>query len=682
MAELGALEPHYAEIDFADLVATSERIVLQGSNAKARARRTETVDLVIETLRGKISDEHVQMLEALRRTIDIFEDGYDRVLSALQKTEFGKLTPEQQLSICLCFASYQFDQVRIAIASRLSEANGALPYSMSFRDWRDRPIPPGAVVDMIVAAAGATLKMIAAAQKWDGAGHIVLPTFEILDESECMLGGINQTLAHSWRTWNRLEELHRFCGAPVSVTASEELQGAPPELKRIVRFGHSRYVIDQVAASYRAEDLMHQNQMEQAVAQSWRSKLAPPHRPAALPPDEIVSEAEFVAVLGLSEVLSFAIIDDMEELNGLRIVEWLRGLAVLSNIATFYDEERSDADPPVLVLSDEEIVGALERGGLSASKSAYFIDAVTFHQKSIDLFDAPLISVAGGKKLLFLPTLIGQNHTTVLLSLLSRQKVKFESKGKAFEKRVVELFNNAGIYARSFSFKEEGEEYEIDALVDWGGRLFLFECKNRTLPSARPVAMRDFEHEMRDAAKQVLRQKSGLEKWPDVVRIKFGKSIDGLEIVPCVLNNLPYARAEADDGVFFYDFSSLKRFMSSGSLRQRVVATFRGGDRRELRIPTIRIWNGAEPKAEDLLKQLKEPVALRICFAHMGKDVRTFNLDEETLVVSDEIHREDISEKAMAELAGRSWNGMRRQQARFVKKAKKSRQKEEREKQR
>ena len=87
---------------------------------------------------------------------------------------------------------------------------------------------------------------------------------------------------------------------------------------------------------------------------------------------------------------------------------------------------------------------------------------------------------------------------------------------------------------------------------------------------------------------------------------------------------------------------------------------------------------GGKATAEDLLEQLKEPVALKILLAHTETDHRTLYLDEETLVISDEIHREDVTDKSMVELSGKSWSGVRMQQDRFAKKAKKSRLKEER----
>ena len=189
--------------------------------------------------------------------------------------------------------------------------------------------------------------------------------------------------------------------------------------------------------------------------------------------------------------------------------------------------------------------------------------------------------------------------------------------------------------------------------------------------------MRRFENGMEATVKQVLRQKLRWRHGWKTVEAKFGKSIVGLPIIPCVLNNLPYARIGEHEGVYLYDYSSLKRFMTSGTLNPRSVATFGNEDRRELRT-TLKYGRGESPTAEDLLEQLKEPVALKILLAHTETDHRTLYLDEETLVISDEIHREDVTDKSMVELSGKSWSGVRMQQDRFAKKAKKSRLKEER----
>ena len=88
---------------------------------------------------------------------------------------------------------------------------------------------------------------------------------------------------------------------------------------------------------------------------------------------------------------------------------------------------------------------------------------------------------------------------------------------------------------------------------------------------------------------------AALETWLETVEAKFGKSIVGLPIIPCVLNNLPYARIGEHEGVYLYDYSSLKRFMTSGTLNPRSVATFGNEDRRELRT-TLKYGRGESPR--------------------------------------------------------------------------------------
>jgi hypothetical protein len=467
LRELKLLEPHYDQIKFPDLVASSDKIVVQSAHKKRRDERTEVVKLLIETLRGRVDRQQLDEIETLIQDINVFEDGYDRILSTLKKTAFAKLTPERQISTCLCFASYQFDRVRQEIHSILMSNKRSIPHAVSFRDAHGRPVPPEAVIDAIVSAAGATLKMIAGTHRWAIDGRITVPEIEILDAEASSIAGANEMLAHSWKTWNRLEELHRFNSAPFSLQTGASLPaGLPPNVRRLIQFGHAGTAVYQIASAYRAGDVTHQNIMENTLVQAVKDKIIPGRRTAELPPFQFVSDDEYVAVLALSEVLSISVAHDVAEYHGLRLVEWLRGLAVLSNLATEFDEGRSENDPPVLIVGESDIVEALARGGLTSNKATTFIDTVSFHQKSIDLFDAPLVSIAGARKLLFLPTLVGQSHANTLLSLLSRLEVTFEEKGKAFEQRVAKLFNRVGAYARSFSFKKNGEDFEIDALVE------------------------------------------------------------------------------------------------------------------------------------------------------------------------------------------------------------------------
>jgi hypothetical protein len=53
---------------------------------------------------------------------------------------------------------------------------------------------------------------------------------------------------------------------------------------------------------------------------------------AKLPPGDFVSAEEIHAAVSLSEILGYAIASDMEQPGGLRLLEWVRGYAVLKEL--------------------------------------------------------------------------------------------------------------------------------------------------------------------------------------------------------------------------------------------------------------------------------------------------------------------------------------------------------------
>jgi hypothetical protein len=44
------------------------------------------------------------------------------------------------------------------------------------------------------------------------------------------------------------------------------------------------------------------------------------------------------------------------------------------------------------------------------------------------------------------------------------------------------LFQKHGISAKTFAFRVDREEHQVDVGVLWGDHLFVFECKNYVLP--------------------------------------------------------------------------------------------------------------------------------------------------------------------------------------------------------
>src|SRR5205823_4572847 len=106
----------------------------------------------------------------------------------------------------------------------------------------------------------------------------------------------------------------------------------------------------------------------------------------------------------------------------------------------------------------------------------------------------PLIRLSDGSYIFFSPAY----HSPILgvivlsrISSLNRRRNEegeptydctFEGKGRIFEDDTLNLFADARIPAYGFKYKLEGTEYDCDVAALIADTLFVFECKNRSLP--------------------------------------------------------------------------------------------------------------------------------------------------------------------------------------------------------
>ena len=254
-----------------------------------------------------------------------------------------------------------------------------------------------------------------------------------------------------------------------------------------VKVGSEREVYDYLANS-RLKDRLLQTFMEMNVEFRITDRSVGIDGPAKLPPDDLVSPEEGHAEVSLSEILGYSIVDDMERPGGLRLLEWVRGYAVLKELGQAYahDEKPSGGDfAPVF--SEAELLDILERCGLERAVAAQFIDRAVLHKSSRDMFDCPLVRLQDGNILLFAPAVIDVNIPLVVLSNLSNRGEGLSRKGKAFEAHVRDVFRRNNIEVFAFKATRNGQQFEYDAVVAWGDYIFIFECKNRTLSGNDPA---------------------------------------------------------------------------------------------------------------------------------------------------------------------------------------------------
>jgi hypothetical protein len=221
-------------------------------------------------------------------------------------------------------------------------------------------------------------------------------------------------------------------------------------------------------------------------------------------PDEFVNLNEINSAALLSTILGLDVRNDLTKHSGLRIIEWLRGYCVLSEIAVLNAEKTSSEN--VVRFGTGELEDILIRVGLSLETASAFISKASFSTLSSDLFDCPLLRSGDGSISLFCPAVLHADPGVVTYSNLATLGDTFEKKGKRFESAVLKFFRENGFNPYSIDTRRNGEPYEIDVIVPWRQYLFVFECKNKGLSSNHPIRSYYFRKERDGFVRQVQRQ--------------------------------------------------------------------------------------------------------------------------------------------------------------------------------
>lgn len=586
--------------------------------------------------------------------IQIAESGYRKIIAALHRSEFWKLSSTEKVSAVLARAKLQCDFVQVEVLKAFEKQRVHMIQGLTIKDGLGVEVSPDSIMEPLVADAGSSLKMLAYEHGWVGnQGEIIIPNLAPTSKDDMFKAGSNEVLAHAWQHWSWVEEEARFLDGRLSVKSSIPLlvEGRPEiaELIQLQRSGAEWY---NWAAQVRMND--HAAQDIFTLMTKYRGMLPIGSLPneVPLPPVKFVSESEALANNSLDHLLAIDIQTDTEEVEGLRIAEWLRGLAILSVIADPASGFGAIPGLDLPVFDEGQLIDVLSKVGLSAEKAAIFVRQMTFKWSSRDLFDAPLIKQFDGRIILFTPALKATNHANVLMSIFSTMDVDFARKGKAFEARVIKDLIGRGLDARPVKVKRGGEEYEFDILMPWGDFLFLFECKNRSIPRGRAIDQRQYRSTTDEQIEQVNRLAVALKKWPDILSNEFGRDLSALTLVPIVLNNLSYARSGPTDGVYFYDYSALTRFFTSGSLSMKIPISEHGPNQKLLEIPTVKMWAGYEVASTDLVNELEDPAQLRFKRFHTYVSPMEFWLDSRTICEAPMFREHPMTPLTAADFAG------------------------------
>ena len=583
------------------------------------------------------------------------ENGYAEILRTLDATVAAKLLPEVQASAALQRAAFSYHELQRDIGTEMKRRKELTVQSFRITRSDDTTHSPDGILAGINAAAGMTLLLLGHRRQWfNSQKYLVFPALPKATDDEVYKAGLTEVLAVSWRHWERMEQRLRYFEGELKVSLGDDIPGwAPEKTEMVVEYDHiCEPELYDHQANQRLNDRMVQSFQEMSLKTNMDAKAAGIDSPLALPPAAFVSAQEGHAGVLLSEMLGYSILDDKETPGGLRLVEWLRGYAVLQQTAQKHYEAHGESGL-FFTLPRADLIATLDRLGLTEGTAERFVDLASFNMSSRDLFDQPLIRMQDGQLILFGPGVLAADPARVTLSAIGNMGEQLSRKGKSFEKETLKFFRDEGFDAKTLKFKKDGEEYQYDILVEWDGYVFIFECKNRTLSGQNPVSAFYFALEMESARRQVLRQAEGMSSNPDIVLERTGIDITEKTIVPCVLNSLPYAAKLDDDCVYMSDASSMKRFF-----QERHVHIVRPHQLRKKRATVLHrmaiksLWSSERPTVGDFLTYLADPWALQISGAHTQRSRHRFSLGNRTIASVDDLAYCEITTESISRLCG------------------------------
>jgi hypothetical protein len=268
----------------------------------------------------------------------------------------------------------------------------------------------------------------------------------------------------------------------------------------------------------------------------------------------------------------------------------------------FHDAE-NPLDP--IRISRTGILDVLVDAGLKPPSSERFFQLCSFNQKSVDLHDCPIIPV-GDDDLCLLPFPANtQSVTRLVLSQLSKLGIRFDDKGTVLEDRLNRLLSSHGIQCGDFH-RTGRNELEIDQIVLWEDTLLVFECKFYSLPSENARHQFDLCTYQVDAADQLLKKVKAIENDRSIVERALGVGYDAewSDIVPVVLNGMPFSLPGRVNGVYYADYASVERFFESGKLHPLKADSKETPDFSDSDEP-IDLWASGKPTVSDLMRMLE-----------------------------------------------------------------------------
>lgn len=316
-----------------------------------------------------------------------------------------------------------------------------------------------------------------------------------------------------------------------------------------------------------------------------------------------LSEDELLTCITLRDIFCIDLLNDTNEYNNLTLCDWIRGYSTLR-----YLSQKIDNNELSSIISHQDLLFSFTSAGLANNKALHFIEIVSFGKGSKDLFDCPLIKLADETLYIAYFGLINPNISNIIMSRFSSLDIDISNKGYGFEDEVNGLISKYLSKSKTFKFTRENKVYEYDSVFVLDKRIFIFECKNRSLSWSSPVKAYRNKNYLCETQKQVIRLRDALIYYPEIAKEHFNINISDYEVIPVIFNCMPFSWKGKYGDVYVSDNSSFSRFVKSSH-----ISLFESSDKMGVQhhYSKIKQWSGNKPNSDDLLRHLEDPIQLK-----------------------------------------------------------------------
>lgn len=610
-----------------------------------------------EKLRALIADQGstdlVDYLDSHIFECARIEEAFNAILARVEECAISKRTAQEQVwgVVERTIAEIRIVHKRLGeVVIKSAGSNGfALmnPLNVRIKDEDGNLVSPDAIVNNLIESMGSAIKMLAYGGLLDGK-RIVLPPYLATSEQVRYEAIIHHVYAQAWELIEEGSEHIRYWDEELVV----EEEGAGPDDPKYQRL--FRFDLDLTSEVFFFTALLRLEQ--QSLQNNFKLKrLAqlsigdPLKETVSFAPNSFVSEEEADALLSLSAVYNYPIMTSTKEYGGLSFREWIRAYAVLQRC--FARDKNGEPVFDLVQIDRESLKATLKQASLTADKAEAFISALTFSLDKIDVYDAPLLEDSDGQLRFFAAAYAAVSLPKVILSQFSSQEIQVYGKGEIFEAEVQRIFKEAKIPVAGFKYKLDGQQFDCDAAVLWNDQLFLFECKNFSLPTGRASDDYFFMKKLEEAEDQIRRIGEQLTENPNILRQHFGKGAHWETVHLVLLNAMPLAIAGKVDGVYYYDASALGKFLREREISILVEPSESQGGAPE-RVATYYLWDGETPSPSDLLRQLNDPIQLKLVQGKLAPEWSAKRLSAQLVAAVPFVKSETITPEEMLEVLG------------------------------